>query len=108
MRAENVNMSQEKPHDITGYKKWLKEQHGIRISGIDSNHYHTVTQKIEADFSNSEFWKEFVANLEAWNQEYQILTSYPLLAENSMPKLVIKPFESFFLKTFRKNILENR
>ena len=101
-------MGEGKPHDIPTYKKWLKVQHGIEISHIDSNDYDRVTQKIKTDFSNSNFWKELGKKLETFNQEYQLETYYPLLAESGLPKIEIKPFDSFLLKTFRRNVLENK
>jgi len=97
----------EKPKDIEEYKKWLKEQHGVTVTERTKRYYEAVAAKIKKDFEQSEFWIEIVENLRRYEEEYLLKTGYPLFIANFEPKLETKPFDSFLLKTFRKNILEN-
>jgi hypothetical protein len=97
----------EKPKNIEEYKKWLKEQHGVTITDRTERYYETVVNKIKRDFEQSEFWIGIIENLRQYEEEYTIDTGYALFTPNFEPKLEIKPFKSFLLKTFRKNIIEN-
>jgi DNA-binding transcriptional MerR regulator len=101
-------MSKEKPKDITEYMKWLKEEHKVEILDRTKTHYETVTRKIKTDFEKSTFWNHIVENLKEWEGEYQIQKGYLLLAPNFGPTLDTKPFDSFLIKTFRKNVRENK
>jgi hypothetical protein len=101
-------MSKKKPKNIDEYKKWLKEEHGIKILDRTRTYYESVTSKIKMDFEKSDFWVQLTENLREFDSEYRLKTGYPLLTPVFKPDLYIKPFESFLLKTFRKNILENK
>lgn len=70
--------------------------------------YDSVTAKIKQDYEKSNFWVKMNENLRQYDQEYLLTTGYPLLIPNFEPKLYIKPFKSFLLKTFRKNIIDNK
>ena len=96
-----------RPKDIAEYKKWLKDRHQVEISTRTETYYNAVTSKAGTDFGASSFWQSIVSDLGKINQEYYLKTNYYLLAEESAPELQIKPFESFLLKTFRQNILNN-
>ncbi|MBU4374371.1 MAG: hypothetical protein KJ714_08055 [Euryarchaeota archaeon] len=97
----------DKPKNIEEYKKWLKEQHKIEISDRTQTYYNSVTSKIKSDFEKSEFWSQLTKNLKEYNDKYLVKSGYQLLIPNFTPELIIKSFDSFLLKTFRKNIIEN-
>jgi hypothetical protein len=97
-----------KPKNIDEYKKWLKEEHSIEISDRTRTRYEAVASKIKSDFEKSEFWGRLVGDLQEYNDEYQLEKEYPLLMPDDPPKLHTKSFDSFLLKTFRKNIIENK
>ena len=98
----------DKPNNIDDYKNWLKENHGCEISEKIETHYESATNKIKQDFEKSIFWIQLVENLKEYNMNYLAQTGYQLLIPNFKPKLHIKSFDSILLKTFRKNILENK
>jgi len=98
----------EKPRDISEYKKWLKEEHEIEISDRTRAYYDSVTTKIKQDLDKSDFWVQLTDNLGEYDGEYLAKTGYHLLIPGTKPELNIKPFDSFLLKTFRKNVLENK
>jgi hypothetical protein len=100
-------MDNEKPQNIDEYREWLSKKHRIDISGRDKTYYSSVTNKIKVDFEKSNFWVKLMENLREYDSEYQLRTGYPLLIPGPKPDLYIKPFDSFLLKTFRKNVLEN-
>ena len=97
-----------KPKDIDEYKKWLKEEHSIEISDRTRTHYEAVASKIKSDFEKSEFWEQLIGNLQECDREYYLEREYPLLMSDGPPELYTKSFDSFLLKTFRKNVIENR
>ena len=101
-------MKNKKPEDINEYKKWLREKHDVEISERVRTYYGSVTHKIEKDFENSSLWIQLNENLEECCSRYLLKTGYNLLISEFKPKLNIKPFDSLLLKTFRKNVLENK
>jgi len=100
-------MHPEKPKNMSEYEAWLNDQRGIKIEHRHRSHYESVTNKIQKDISNSDFWAELKANLGNFEGEYLAQTGYHLFMPGHPPEWVIKPFDSFFLKTFRRNTLEN-
>lgn len=101
-------MTNKKPKDIDEYKKWLKEKHKIEISGKTQKYYESVASRIKQDLEKSDFWIQLTKNLREYDVEYLVKTEYHLLTPILKPELHIKPFDSFLLKTFRKNIIENK
>jgi hypothetical protein len=97
----------DKPINIEEYRRWLKENRQVEITGIIKNHYESVTEKMRQQFQKSIFWTQLSNNLHEYNDEYYLDTGYPLLQDISPPEILVKPFDSFLVKTFRKNILEN-
>ena len=98
----------EKPENIKQYKKWLKENHKIEITDKIKNNYESSVDKMKQQFYKSAFWKQFSVKLREYNDEYLLNKEYQLLQAMSVPDILTKPFDSFLLKTFRKNILENK
>lgn len=96
-----------KPTDIEEYKKWLKDNHDVKISDRTSTHYDSVMSRMKQDFEKSDLCAELNNNLREYNDEYRINTGYPLTAQTSL-ELLTKPFDSFLLKTYRKNVKDNR
>lgn len=101
-------MSDNKPKYPKEYKEWLRSEHKIEIDGRTRTHYESVTRKIKQDFESSDFWKVLKNDLREYNDKYHIDTGYDLFEKFDRPELLIKPFDSFLLKTFRKNIRDNK
>jgi hypothetical protein len=102
-------MNNDKPEDLDKYKEWLKEKHKKEITVYDKTYYETVSNKIKREFEKSELWNKLINQLKTYNDEYYLKTNgYQLLTNSeSRPILYIKSYDSFFLKTYRKNVLEN-
>jgi hypothetical protein len=100
-------VADEKPKNIDEYKRWLQDKHGVEISAKDEVYYKLVTERIKSDFEGSDFWLRLKDNLHEYNDEYLLNTGYDLLREYK-PTLLTKPFTSFLLKTYRKNVLLNK
>lgn len=101
-------MDNEKPKNIEEYRKWLKTNQKVEISNRTQAHYESVTDKVKLNLGESDFWINLLKNFPNYNAEYEIKTGYPLFIPHLTPKLEIKPFDSFLLKTYRKNIIENK
>jgi hypothetical protein len=101
-------MSDEKPKNIDEYKQWLKK-HGVDDIKREEAHYDAVTDRMAANFQASDFWTKQIKSLPEYHDMYHLETGYPLFTlREFQPTIVIKPFESFLLKTYRKNCLENK
>lgn len=98
---------QEKPKNVDEYIKWLKDEREVEISNRTRTRYSTVTAVIKQDYENSDFWVNIVESIRKYDEEYLLDTGYRLFIHTEKPELKIKPFESFLLKTFRKNIIDN-
>ena len=96
-----------KPKNIIEYKNWLEKEHGFEVSERTRTYYESVTSKVRQDFEKSGLWIQLTDNLEEYDSEYLLKTGYHLFMPFHAPKVYIKPFDAFLLKTFRKNILEN-
>jgi hypothetical protein len=97
----------EKP-DRAGYPQWLNKQHKIDVSPALRTYYDTVSGKMRDQFAESAFWAQLCANLHEYNDQYLLeIGSFHLFGEIPTPKLFTKPFDSFILKTYRKNVLDN-
>lgn len=100
-------MGDSKPETVDEYRKWFCEVRGVEKTSMGLIYYESVSNKIFIEFQNSDFWQQLPTRLERLDQKYFLETRYHLLTSTGRPDLKIKPFESFFDKTFRKNIIEN-
>jgi len=96
-----------KPENIDEYKDWLEREHEVIIDEANPNYYDSVTMTIKKSFESSPFWTELLNNLNLYSQEYTLEKREKLLLSIAPPELLMKSFDSFFLKTYRKNVLEN-
>jgi len=96
-----------KPETVKAYAEWLKTTRNISVSERYEAYYESVALRVKTDFEKSDFWVQLLENLENYDQEYQVKQGYPLFTSKFSPEVLTKSFESFFLKTFRKNVLEN-
>jgi len=99
-------MSDNKPKDVDQYKCWLQEEHGVQPVEISCTYYESVTAKAKNAFETSPFWTAFTAGLKEFNDEYYLATGYQLFVTME-PRLYVKSHDSFLLKTYRKNVIEN-
>ena len=107
-KVDSSYLIKEKPKDIGQYKEWLKNALEIEITNKASMHYDLISNKIKYKFEESPFWMDLTNNIKNFDEEYQKEhESYKLFHDPSRPKIYTKPFDTFFLKTYRKNILEN-
>ncbi len=101
-------MSTKKPGNIGEYIQWLRENHGFTDPNRFATYYKSVVERIKSDLEAADFWKKLVESLNEYNEEYMLQTGYHLLMPEPKPQVFTKPFPSFLLKTFRKNILDNK
>lgn len=101
-------MRKSKPTNIESYIKWLKDEQDVVIDNRTENHYSAAIVKARQDIQQSPFWQSVSAEVQNWEAEYRLKTGYPLFVRPFEEFLLIKSYDSFLLKTFRKNILENK
>ncbi|HET6309679.1 MAG TPA: hypothetical protein VFH00_01595 [Candidatus Nitrosotalea sp.] len=100
-------MAVEKPATIPAYIDWLRKEQGIDVSGSLRQNYRSVANVVRTELETSDFWKALLAEFREFDGEYLVKTSYPLFATEPRPALETKPFDSFLLKTFRRNVINN-
>lgn len=99
--------SEEKPRTINDYKQWLKNRHSAEVTLKTRNHYDSVAERVRSEFSDRQFWRDFPSYLRQCDGEYRVSTGYPLLASDAPAGLLLKPFDSFLMRSFRHNVLNN-
>lgn len=97
----------DRPENVSQYRKWLLKRHGVRVDIALQNYYETVVSRLRNAFLASDLWKQLAAGLAECDDKYLARTGYPLLLTRPAPELRSKPFDSYILKTFRKNVLSN-
>jgi hypothetical protein len=98
----------ERPTDLTSYRRWLERKHGVIVGPPLITRYETIVAKARDDFLESAFWQRIVASLNELDGKYRLrAANYPLFLTHGVPKVQVKSFDSFFLKTFRRNVLDN-
>lgn len=108
-------MFEDKPRDLEEYKIWLKQRHDFEISDLHLAHYERVVKEVRRNLSMSQFWSNLGKELNRCESEYYEETQYHLFMPGHSPgerieppDWLVKPFDSFLLKTFRKNVLDNK
>ena len=103
--AESIS---DKPQTIDDYKTWLDDSHSVEVTRKTTAHFEAVAHKVRDTFQGSPFWQSVVTNLRDVHDRYTLATEYPLFVTAAQaPALVLKPFDSFLLKTFRSNVIDN-
>lgn len=89
------------------YEKWLKNE---RDSEITKRYYEEVASTIKRIFQDYSLWKTFNRNRDDYHHEFFTESrGYNLWSNASEPiELKTKPYDSFLLKTYRRNILDNQ
>lgn len=98
-----------KPKNMREYEIWFKSICKSKdLFLLGRTDYNDVAAIIKKDFEESKLWSQLIKNLSEYNDEYLKRNSgYSLLMYPREPELLIKPYGSFLLKTFRENVLEN-
>lgn len=99
-------MAQERPTDAQ-YKKWLEDNHGVRVDARLATYYNTVASSIRAAFVVP--WTELNRDFPRFSEQYLVAKSFFLFAAPLGIDIEIqtKSFDSFINKTYRKNVIEN-
>ena len=101
------NNDNSKPQTDKEYIIWLKNCHQVDITSKSQIYYESAANKILLDFKDSRLWADITGRLKYFNQQYYLATHYYLFANDGVPELQVKPFGSFLLKSFRKNVINN-
>lgn len=96
-----------KPKSLPEYQIWMKSELSLDLSSAKRAHYDTVLMKVRDQFCSSDLWRRIVDDLRREESAYYARTGYHLLANSEPPTFLLKQFEPFLLKTFRKNVIEN-
>src|ERR1700709_1805243 len=98
----------DRPTDLLTYKQWLEGEHDVAAGAPLKTRYETIVAKVQADFLRSPLWERVTAALPDFDGAYRLKAdNYPLFLNPDTPTVHSKSFDSFLLKTFRRNVLEN-
>jgi hypothetical protein len=100
-------MPDKKPAAISEYKIWLNKEHKCQLDRIE-RYYHSVTSKIKTDLEKRPFWTGLCHQLKEFDDQYFVMTGFQLQMGAVSPEIQVKPFDSYLLKTFRKNVINNK
>lgn len=97
-----------KPKDMMEYRQWF----GFNIQpGFDyekyQEYYKIVAKSLHDQFVESPFWQNLTGELRDIDAKYKAEKEDYLFSNTDAPKVDIKKFDSFFNKSFRKNIIKN-
>lgn len=96
-----------KPTTLSKYQEWLRDVHAIDLAAEQSR-FNLVVPNIKLSFLESPFWTRINDTLKTSDEKYKIAhNSYDLLDTLVPPELYTKSFDSFLLKTYRKNVVDN-
>ena len=96
-----------RPTTFVDYERWLDQTHNVKLSPAIQSRYITVAERIQRQFEASTYWQRILETLPQIADDYRRAERYRLFAEDVRP-FDIKPFQSFLLKTYRRNALQNR
>ena len=100
-------MSDKTPSTLIEYKAWLGDEHKCEVEK-SRQYYESVTSKVQRDLENSALWQDLTNELKEFDDQYLVQTGFPLQMAGHAREMFIKPFDSFILKTYKKNILQNK
>jgi ppGpp synthetase/RelA/SpoT-type nucleotidyltranferase len=95
-----------KKPNLDEYPAWLVCEQNITDWDSLRHHYELIVPTIATTYTDSPFWRAILSGLNDIDAQYLVDHKYPLIADFA-PKIVVKPWESFVEKTYRKNIVHN-
>jgi hypothetical protein len=102
------SVERERPVDSNLYRRWLHDAHKVSVGPRLQTRYDAVVAKAKVDFESSAFWAQLVERLKDFEGAYRLQAGgFPLLQNPQPPVIQTKSFESFLLKTRRRNVIEN-
>lgn len=99
------DLSREAPNQAK-YPGWLKAVHGVDLKA-EEGLYDARSRKILDATLKSEFWCTYQGQRVEIESAYRGETGYPLFAGPTDSEPVTKSWDSFLLKSFRRNVLDN-
>lgn len=101
--AEDVRV---RPENLHEYADWLWEAHGVETALLERQ-YDRVSLSMATQFEASRFWSALQPALSELSGRYFVRTGYTMWSSPEPPTVEAKPWQSFWLKTYRRNVLDN-
>jgi ppGpp synthetase/RelA/SpoT-type nucleotidyltranferase len=99
----------QKPKNPEEYKSWLRQKFGVFVDNRTKTHYDHVSISLKDQIEKSAIWLAILENLSNYNDEYfKNHNSNLFIVQKYKPEIVLKSYDSFIEKTYRKNVLQNK
>lgn len=95
-----------RPADLDEYSEWLSTEFELELPGLPEQH-DRVASSMKSQVERSTFWTELSRGLSELGSDYYVRTGGFLLGASSRPILEVKGWAPFWLKTYRKNVINN-
>ncbi len=95
-----------KPETIDEYLKWLIDEHKIDCLKNYETYYNSIMSTAKDQFLSSPFWRGLHDEWQRISSDYYSKTDYTLFSDDKL-EILIKPYGSFLLKSFRMNVINN-
>jgi hypothetical protein len=98
-----------KPVTLPDYFEWAEKRLGVEFGSERSRNLYDVNLRTAYNtVTHHDFYTQLDMKLKAWSDDYKLKTGSPLLMEDRVPSLLIKPYDSAVNKSFRTNVLWNK
>ena len=94
------------PVDVHDYADWMFNEFEVEVERLGEQH-DRVSLAMKTQFEGSDFWQAFLRRLPEVGSAYYVRTGGFPLGSMATPVVVRKSWPSFWLKTFRRNALDN-
>lgn len=95
-----------KPATIDEYAEWMSSAFGVSWRA-HLTQYERVAASVKRQFRDSGYWQSVLTSLPSLASEYYVGTGF-LMTTSGPPEIIEKSWSSFWLKTYRRNVLDNR
>ena len=95
-----------RPADLDEYGRWTWDLFGLEYESLRPQ-FERSAESMQRQFTDSPLWSGIQGRLTALADAYYVRTGY-LLGLSEQPPIRRKDWDTFWLKTFRRNVIENK
>jgi ppGpp synthetase/RelA/SpoT-type nucleotidyltranferase len=101
----NGSLASDRPDDLDLYADWMWRELGFETTLLESQ-YDRVSAAMKQQLETSRFWTTLIDALPDLADRFYGRTTY-LMRTADAPLVSVKPWASFWFKSYRRNVLDN-